>query len=143
MIKRRNEKQILNKRIFHNNSSPLLFENTNNSNNNKFIINNINNINKKLKFKKKLSSLITSNFKLLNSMSRNKNIFIHLYPNNSFLSSNHNNNTNKFISFDEPKELLSRGELANENANNYMNKYFYPDNDESHEKSNKKMKKLI
>ena len=52
-----NEKQIINKRIFHNSSTPLLFENTN-SIKNQLIINNANAINKKAKFNTKLSPLI-------------------------------------------------------------------------------------
>ena len=47
---KKGEKEIINKRIFHNNSTPLLFENTNNNNKNN-IFNNKPIINKKINFK--------------------------------------------------------------------------------------------
>lgn len=130
-----NEKQIINKRIFHNSSTPLLFENTN-SIKNQLIISNANAINKKAKFKPKLSPLITSNLKSLNRITRNKNILsINPFIKNAFLISSNTNNKNSSV--DEQKSLISSGELANEDANYMMNKYFYPDRDELHEKQNK------
>ena len=42
MLEIKNEKQIINKRISHNNSTPLLFENESFFNKNKFINNNFN-----------------------------------------------------------------------------------------------------
>ena len=75
MFEIKNEKQIINKRISHNNSTPLLFENESffNKNNLK---------NKKFQFRKKLSPLITTNFKLLIKLQKIK-IFIQIiqyYP---------------------------------------------------------------
>ena len=67
----KNEKRLINKRLFHNISSPLLFEKSNNKLNRKFIANNIN---KNFIFKKKLAPLVTSNIKLLNTIKNNKKI---------------------------------------------------------------------
>jgi len=132
---KKGEKEIINKRIFHNNSTPLLFENSNNNNKNN-IFNSKPIINKKINFKKKLSPLITSNFKSLNKLTRNNNLSIYPFSPNSLFSLNNNNNTKKNTT-DEYNGVLSRGDLANENANNIMNKYYYPDIDESHKNSNK------
>ena len=133
MLEIKNEKQIINKRISHNNSTPLLFENESLFNKNKFINNNSNLKNKKFQFRKKLSPLITTNFKLFNKKTKNN-----IYSNISILSSKNNNFPQiNSIEKTKTKAQLSTGELAYENANNYMNKYFYPDKDESHEKSNK------
>ena len=131
-----NEKLIMNKRIVHNHSTPQLFESVNFNKNktNKFSISHTNN--KKFNFKKKLSPLLITNYKLLNRMTRNKIVSNFPFTNRSILSSNINNDI-KINTNDGHKEILSRGELANENANMFMSKYFYPDDDESHEKSNK------
>ena len=133
MLEIKNEKQIINKRISHNNSTPLLFENESFFNKNKFINNNSNLKNKKFQFRKKLSPLITTNFKLFNKKTKNN-----IYSNISILSSKNNNFPQiNSVEKTKTKAQLSTGELAYENANNYMNKYFYPDKNESHEKSNK------
>ena len=62
MIKRKTEQLTINKRIIHSNSSPLLFETINNNSNknakNQFLISKINNFNKNINIKKKLSPLI-------------------------------------------------------------------------------------
>jgi len=125
------EKRLINKRLFHNISSPLLFEKSNNKLNRKFIVNNIN---KNFIFKKKLSPLVTSNIKLLNTIRNNKKITInhHHFINNSLNLSKKNEQSKE-----GKKTLRLRGELAYINANNIMNKYFYPDDEESHELSNK------
>lgn len=127
----KNEKRLINKRLFHNISSPLLFEQSNNKLNRKFIANNIN---KNFIFKKKLSPLVTSNIKLLNIIRNNKKITLnhHYFLNNS-LNLNKKNEQSK----EGKKTLRLRGELANANANNIMNKYFFPDDEESHEQCNK------
>ena len=38
MLEDKKEKRIINKRLFHNNSTPVLFDNTNYNNKNKFIV---------------------------------------------------------------------------------------------------------
>ena len=136
MSERQNEKHILNKRILHNNSTPLLFENTNYNAKNNFILSQTNNINKQINFKKKLFPLIITNSKLLNKKARNKIKSFYPFKNSSILSSP-NRNVRKIDTNERNKEILSSGETTNENANNFMSKYFYPDGDESHEKSNK------
>ena len=124
------EKLIINKRIFKNYSSPL-FEGINN---NKYKLNNINNVCNNITIKRKLSPLI-KNFKAMNSLFiKNKNKSIHSFENNSI---NSPNNINIPKSKKGQKTLRLRGELANENANDIMNKYFYPEGDDYHEKSNK------
>ena len=128
------EKKEINKRIFHNNSTPLLFENTNYNFKNKNIINKANIINKKVDFKKKLSPLITTNFKSSIKLKRNKNSLIYPFFHDSIFSLNNN----KKNSIDEYSKVISSGELANENVNNIMDKYYYPDIEESHNNSNKK-----
>ena len=138
MIKRKTEQLTINKRIIHSNSSPLLFETINNNSNknakNQFLISKINNFNKNINIKKKLSPLITTNFKKLNQFMKNKKISIIPYESNSI---NSIKNKIQYNLDDGQKTLRLRGELANEDANNVMNKYFYPDLDEYHEKSNK------
>ena len=131
-----NEKYIKNKRILHNNSTPLLFENTNFNTKNNFILSQTNNINKQINFKKKLFPLIITNSKLLNKKGRNKIKSFYPFTNCSILSSP-NSHDRKIDTNERNKEMLSSGETTNENANNFMSKYFYPDGDESHEKSNK------
>ena len=128
----KNEKSLINKRLFHNISSPLLFEKSNNKLNRKFIANN--NINKNFIFKKKLSPLVTSNIKLLNTIRNNKKISLNFH---SFINNSLNLTKKNEQSKEGKKALRLRGELANVNANNIMSKYFYPDYEESHEQCNK------
>ena len=129
------EQIIINKRLIHNISSPLLIEKSYNIKN-QFNINKSNNINKKSFFKKKLSPLITTNIKLL----RNKKTLLKSLINKSLLSPespNNDNDDDKNSKINNGKNTLRLiGELANDNAKNIMNKYFYPDGEESHEKSN-------
>ena len=119
--------QSLYRKLVHNISSPLLLGkdsdifNKNLTSGSKYK-------NIKLKFKRKLSSI-----KFSNKIPIKKNILSNnLFKQNNIKSRNQKNHVSKSCDF----ELLN-GEIANKHANVIMNKYYYPDIEKEHEKSNR------
>ena len=119
--------QSIYKKLVHNISSPLLLGKDSDIFN-KNLASGSNYKNIKLKFKRKLSSI-----KFSNKMPVKKN----LLSNNLFKENNiKSRNKKNIISKSCDLELLN-GEIANKHANVIMNKYYYPDIEKEHEKSNK------
>ena len=112
------------KNLFHNMSSPSLLENNSENIKNKYFSNKPKFKNIKLILNRKLNPLQSSNIKSIKKVSLSNNPF-QIYTRNK-----KNNSLNK-INFE-----LS-GEIANENANKIMKKYFYPDDEKMHEMPNK------
>lgn len=112
------------KNLFHNMSSPSLLENNSENIKNKYFSNKPKFKNIKLILNRKLNPLQSSNIKSIKKVSLSNNPF-QIYTRNK-----KNNSLNK-INFE-----LS-GEIANENANKIMKKYFYPDDEKMHEIPNK------
>ena len=118
--------KIIYKKLVHNISSPLLLGN------NKDIINNneigkSNFKNNKFAIKQKISPLKTANKIVLRKITLSKKIF-----NSKIIK-----NRNKKNIISKSCDLELSGEIANMNANKIMQKYFYPDSEKIHEKSNK------
>ena len=117
------------RKLVHNMSSPLLLGDHNDFINNKDSTNITNFRNIKFSFNSfnnQLSPLKSSNKILLKKIALSKKVFNPTH----FKSRNKKNDL-------KSQDLELSGEIANKNANRIMKKYFYPDNEKSHEKSNK------